>query len=81
MSESGPKMSAKDILSQTLIGETNVTVEQSQDINLIGLPADYTAQILTLTSADLVKQGANSMALDRGSIKTRHMLLIDCQCE
>lgn len=81
MSEKTNRSTIGDLLAGLSVNENDFTIQQSQNIKVSGVPADYTAEVLTLTSGDFSKLGHGSKTVDSSSVKTTHLLIIDCQCE
>lgn len=76
------KSASAEILAGLSVTDDGFIIQQSQRINLIGLPAGYSADLLTWTYGDFSKAlNPTSRTVKASSVRTRHLLAIDCNCE
>lgn len=75
------KIAVSDMLAGLSLNQKDFFIQQSQNIKVSGVPATYSAELLTLTSGGFTTLGNGSKTIDATSVKTSHMLMLDCQCE
>lgn len=81
MTENMNKIAVSEMLRGLSLNQKDFYIQQSQNIKVSGVPATYSAELLTLTSGGFTVQSNGSKTIEMSSVKTSHMLMIDCQCE